>query len=150
VTAGYVVFRVAQQAFALRLEEVREIVRLDRLEPLPGMLPPMAGVLVVRGNPLPVFDLRAEDTADGHGDVLVIGAAGDLLGVAVEQVTAVLSADDLPASATPVSKAMPSYVVDMRESATGPVLLVDLPRMLDGCAEGWAGALPGLSASAQT
>jgi purine-binding chemotaxis protein CheW len=141
VIPGYVMFRLGQRTFALRLDEVREIVRLEGLERLPGTRPPMAGVIVLRGNPLPVLDLRASGTADDEGDVLVMDVVGDTVGVAVDQVLAVLSADDLPESAEPAAKSLPSYVVGVRRNAGAPVLLVDLQRMLDICAEGWTDSL---------
>jgi purine-binding chemotaxis protein CheW len=141
---GYVMFRLGQQTFALSLDEVREIVRLGGLEPLPGMRPPMAGVIVLRGSPLPVLDLRTAGTTQ-DGDVLVMAVEGDPVGVAVDEVLAVLSAADLPEAAEPAAKTLPSYVVGVRRSAAGPVLLVDLQRMLDVCAEGWIDALAGPS-----
>ncbi len=147
MTPGYVMFRVADQAFALSLSDTREIVRLHGLEHLPGTRPPMAGVITLRGNPLPVLDLRGPDAPDDRGDVLVMEVAGDPVGVAVDEVIAVLSAKDLPAAAEPPAKTLPSYVIGLRRSASGPVLLVDLQRMLDVTAEGWADTLPGGSSS---
>lgn len=136
--SGYVMFRLAQRTFALRLDEVREIVRLDGLERLPGTRPPMAGVIVLRGDPLPVLDVRAEGSPDDDGDVLVMELDGDPVGVAVDQVLAVLSADELPEGAGGASKNLPSYVEGVRRTSAGPVLLVDLQRMLDICAAGWS------------
>jgi purine-binding chemotaxis protein CheW len=132
---GYVTFRLDQQAYALRLDEVREIVRLDGLERLPGTQPPMAGMIVVRGEPLPVLDVRKLDRTTGEpaetGDVLVMGRDGDQLGMAVDEVLGVLSADDLPASAEPTPKSLPAYVVAVHRFEGKPVLLVDLPRLLE-------------------
>lgn len=134
---GYVMFRLEQRTFALRLDEVREIVRLDGLERLPGTRAPMAGVIVLRGNPLPVLDVRSAGSPDDEGDVLVMEIDGDPVGVAVDQVLAVLSADELPEASDGASKNLPSYVIGVRRTANGPVLLVDLQRMLDICAAGW-------------
>jgi purine-binding chemotaxis protein CheW len=137
VNPGYVMFRLGQQTFALSLDQVREIVRLSGLEKLPGMRPPMAGVIVLRGNPLPVLDVRAAGASADDGDVLVMDVAGDAVGVAVDQVLAVLSAAELPSAAEPPAKSLPSYVVGVRRNASGPVLLVDMQRMLDVSAHGW-------------
>jgi len=140
---GYVMFRLGQRTFALGLDEVREIVRLDGLERLPGTHAPMAGVIVLRGNPLPVLDVRAVGAADDEGDVLVMDVDGDPVGVAVDEVLAVLAADDLPESAEAPPKTLPSYVIGVRRNSGAPVLLVDLQRMLDVCAEGWTDSLNG-------
>jgi purine-binding chemotaxis protein CheW len=136
-------FRLEQRTFALRLDEVREIVRLEGLERLPGTRAPMAGLIVLRGNPLPVLDVRSSGSPDDEGDVLVMEIDGDPVGVAVDQVLAVLSADELPEGSAGPSKSLPSYVIGVRRTASGPVLLVDLQRMLDICAEGWTDSILG-------
>ena len=138
---GFVLFRLGDRRFVTQLDEVREIVRLSGLETLPGMRPPLAGVVVLRGAPLPVLDVRAADVVgtDG-GDVLVMDLDGDAVGIAVDQVLAVLGADALQA-AEPPAKALPSYVVGVRRDANGPLLLVDLQLLLDVTTQGWRDAL---------
>lgn len=138
---GYVLFRLGDRRFVTKLDEVREIVRLSGLEPLPGMRPPLAGVVVLRGQPLPVLDVRGADQvgADG-GDVLVMDVDGDAIGVAVDQVLAVLGRDELQAGEPP-AKALPDYVVGVRRDGNGPLLLVDLHLLLDVTTSGWRDAL---------
>lgn len=128
---GYITFRLAARELACRLDEVREVVRLAGLESLPGMTPPVSGVLELRGNPLPVIDLRAVGDAAGRGDVLVLADGADTVGVVVDQVTAVLDEDDLVASSEEVPTGLPHYVVRvLRRDAGAPVLLVDLRRLV--------------------
>jgi purine-binding chemotaxis protein CheW len=142
MTTGYVTFRLADRVFATPLDEVREIVRLSGLETLPGMVPPLAGVVVLRGAPLPVFDLRGPGAPGDRGDVLVLQRSPDeLVGVAVDGAEAVLGSDEL-ADPTPAPASLPAYVVEVRRGAGGPVLLVDLERLLDTVAAGWQAALP--------
>jgi chemotaxis signal transduction protein len=141
VIPGYVRFRLASQSFALALCDVREIVRLSGLERLPGTVAPMAGIILLRGYPLPVLDLRAPGRAGDSGDVLVIEIAEDLVGVAVDEVLAVVSAADLPEADEVPARSLPPYVIGLRRDATGPVLLVDLQRMLDVTSQGWGDAL---------
>ena len=140
-TPGYVLFRLGERTFATPLTDVREIVRLVGLQPLPGTKPPLAGVLVLRGTPLPVLDVRdsavaAADASDG-GDVLVMDVDGDNVGVAVDGVQAVLHPDELP-EADPPGRTLPSYVVGVRRYQGAPVMLVDLHLLLDTTAQGWA------------
>lgn len=125
---GYVLFRLGDRTFATPLDEVREIVRLTGLEALPGTQPPMAGVITLRGVPLPVLDVR--DGLPASGDVLVMTLDGEAVGVAVDAVTAVLAPDELPAAAD-AAKSLPPYVVGVRRHGDKPVLLVDVHRMLD-------------------
>jgi len=138
-TPGYVLFRLGDRTFATPLNDVREIVRLSGLEALPGARPPLAGVVVLRGAPLPVLDVR-EDGAPDAGDVLVLDVDADTLGIAVDGVLAVLHADELP-EADPPARTLPAYVVGVRRHKDAPVLLVDLRLLLDVTASGWEQSL---------
>jgi chemotaxis signal transduction protein len=133
---GYIMFRLGDRPFACRLDEVREVVRLDGLEVLPGMTPPISGVLELRGNPLPVVDLRAADGAGrsaSKGDVLVMATGIDALGVVVDQVTAVHDEAELVSMGEERPSGLPDYVTAVlrhRGALQTPVLLVDLHAMM--------------------
>lgn len=140
--SGLVTFRLGEREYATPLADVREVVRLEGLADLPGMEPPLAGVLDLRGTALPVLDLRIGATAEDRGDVLVLerDAAdgtdglvdGSTVGVAVDQVRAVVAPGELaPAGASPDQGVLPSYVVEVLRGADGVVFLVDLVRMVD-------------------
>ncbi len=139
---GFVTFRLGDRQFACRLDEVREVVRLEGLDVLPGMTPPISGLLELRGNPLPVVDLRvgsAVGTRGGdtgaRGDVLVMASGIDAVGAIVDQVNAVHDEDELVSSGERPS-GLPDYVIDVLRHAgvstgrAGPVLLVDLQALL--------------------
>lgn len=55
---GLVIFVLADRQFALEISFVCEIVSRARVSPLPGMPPHACGVYDLRGQLLPVFDLR--------------------------------------------------------------------------------------------
>ena len=127
---GFVTFRLGDREFATALDEVREVVRLHGLTVLPGMEAPMAGVIELRGVPLPVMDLRSGDET---GDVLVLADdAGTAIGVAVDSVTAVRPVDQLTTTADS-TVGLPAYVVEVLRDATtdAPIMRVDLRRMLE-------------------
>jgi chemotaxis signal transduction protein len=130
VSTGYVMFRLGPRSFATSLDDILEIVRLQGLEPIPGAVPPLAGVLELRGVPLPVMDVRAAGSPTDEGDVLVMLIDGDPVGVAVDGVVAVLSPDELPDAQAP-AKVLPRYVIGVCQGPAGPVLLVDLLKLLD-------------------
>ena len=128
MTPGYVTFRLGEREFATPLTDVREVLRLTGLEPLPGMEPPLAGVISVRGNPLPVLDVRGGDRVGG--DVLVVVRGGEPCGIAVDAVTAVRGGNELHAAADTGIAGLPSYVVEVLRDERGPVLLVDLEKLV--------------------
>lgn len=129
---GYVTFLLADRELACRLDEVREVVRLSVLDVLPGMVAPITGLLELRGDPLPVVDLRTAAAVDQRGDVLVLATGVEAVGVIVDRVTAVCDADDLVSHHEARPAGLPHYVVEVlrRPGRAGPVLLVDLRLLL--------------------
>jgi purine-binding chemotaxis protein CheW len=141
MSAGLVTFVLGEREYATPLSSIREVVRLEGLADLPGMTPPLAGVLDLRGTALPVLDLRIGSAsapatgADARGDVLVLeGDDGQMVGVAVDKVRAVVEQDELT-EAGDAGQELPPYVVQILRHAAGPVFLVDLPRMVDAARE---------------
>jgi chemotaxis signal transduction protein len=132
---GYITFRLGDRNLACRLDEVREVVRLDGLDVLPGMTPPISGLLELRGNPLPVVDLRVGAYSAARGDVLVMASGIDAMGAIVDQVIAVHDEDELVSSGERPA-GLPDYVIGVLRhdgvttGSGGPVLLVDLQALL--------------------
>ena len=94
--SGFVTFVVEGRTLAGRLDEVREVVRATGIEPLAGARAPVTGLLVLRGQPVPVVDLRSGSVDDdATGDVLVLQVTDGVLGLAVDEVVAVLGEDEL-------------------------------------------------------
>jgi len=128
--SGLVTFVLGMREYATPLSSIREVVRLEGLSDLPGMTPPLAGVIDLRGTALPVLDLRRGDPGD-RGDVLVLESGeGNLIGVAVDRVRAVVDEGEL-AQVGGAGEELPSYVVDVLKGAAGTVFLVDLTMMVD-------------------
>jgi chemotaxis signal transduction protein len=90
----------------------------------------VTGLLVRRGTPLPVVDLRSDADPGDSGDVLVLETPDGPLGLAVDQVLAVLGPDELAPIGGQRSGALPSYVLEVRRDAGGsPVFVVSLPAL---------------------
>jgi chemotaxis signal transduction protein len=129
--SGYVTFLSAGRELAGRLDEVREVVRATAVEALSGARAPVTGLLVLRGTPVPVVDLRTSADPEGSGDVLVLETPEGAVGLAVDRVLAVLGPDDLVAvPGASRGAGLPSYVLEVRRDATGaPVFVVSLPAL---------------------
>jgi len=126
--SGFVTFVVEGRTLAGRLDEVREVVRATGIEPLAGARAPVTGLLVLRGQPVPVVDLRSGSVDDDTtGDVLVLEVADGVLGLAVDEVVAVLGEEELVPAEGQRGVGLPAYVLEVRrESAGAPVFLVSL------------------------
>lgn len=127
--SGWVTFMVGGRELAGSLDEVREVVRATGIETLSGARAPVTGLLVLRGTPVPVVDLRTAPDPGSTGDVLVLVTVDGLMGLAVDKVLAVLAVEELrtPGADRPHSAGLPSYVREVRRDASGgPVLVVSL------------------------
>lgn len=116
------VFALSGEWWALEARSVREVARFTDFTPVPGASPHLLGVTNLRGEILPVFDLRALTgrAAKGLGDLsrlLVLGEDRDELGLLADQVGEV----------RPVS---PDEILDLPESlrAAGRTLLRGVTR----------------------
>ncbi len=105
-----VLFRLAQEQFALEINKVKEIVRLPATTKLPKSPAYIAGIANLRGNVLPIIDTRqrlqldmAEHTESSR--ILVTEVSGHLLGLQVDSVLTVKTVDaDHFKSSPPVSQ----------------------------------------------
>ena len=134
--SGYITFRMGARELAAPLEQVREVVRAVGVEPLVGVRAPVTGLLQLRGDPLPVVDLRSLPDEGDEGDVLVlVGDDDGPLGLAVDKVVEVTPAESLVEDDAPRPLGLPGYVIDVRRAADDgrPVFLVHL-RALAGVA----------------
>ena len=92
----WVVFRLAEHEYALRLESVSEVLRMVAITPLPEAAPWLAGVINRRGRVITVIDLRVRLglPAPAPGlttPIIVVEADGRQLGVIADSVVEVLT-----------------------------------------------------------
>ena len=133
--SGYLTFVMGGRDLAAPLDQVREIIRAVGVQPLRGVRAPVTGLIELRGDPLPLVDLRAEPDMGGTGDVVVMvpGPEGPV-GVAVDRVLAVVETGGFVSDPGPRPIGLPAYVVEVLRTADDayqPVLLIDL-RLLAG------------------
>ena len=132
VSAALVVtFQIAHQQYALPLDVVLEIVRLPALVPLAGSPPTLSGLLNLRGQYLPVLDVRAlvgdPSLYDINCQIVIAGRGKPELGLMVDQVIDVRAASRIMPIQRQDVAAFLSGVFDLEESS---VLLFDLAALL--------------------
>ena len=87
-------FRIGTEMYALDIMRIKEIIRPQRLTPVPKAPPFIEGVINLRGAVVPVVDLRKrfEQPAAGHDRrtrVLICALAGKIIGLMVDEVAEV-------------------------------------------------------------
>jgi len=121
------VVEVGGQRFAWDLTQVREIVPARAATRLPGAPAWVLGLLNLRGTVLTVVDLATRmGLVPGRGaSVVVIESEGRSLGVRVDLVRAVATAEQATLEPVDGARAAEGLVTGMVRLAEGPAALVD-------------------------
>lgn len=91
-----VVFRVGEEGFCIEINKVREINRLVEITKIPESPPFVEGIINLRGELVPVIDLRRRFGFKSAGEtnnenrIMVIETEGKLVGYIVDEVREVL------------------------------------------------------------
>ena len=90
-----VVFDVANEAYAVHIARVHEIIRLQQITIIPGAPPCVEGVINLRGKVIPVLDLRKRFSLHATAytrasRIVVVEISGQTLGLIVDGVSEVL------------------------------------------------------------
>jgi len=94
----FVVFKLAGEEFAVKIDEVREVIRWDNVTRIPNTFPYIKGVLNLRGSVIVINDLAmklglpSEKTNDDT-KILIIDVGDDIVGMAVDSVNEVIRLD---------------------------------------------------------
>lgn len=89
--------RVAAEAYAIPVTQVREVSGLGEVTPVPGTPPGVLGIRNLRGQLIPVIDLAAVlgiSRVAAPGYLLVIQAQGQQAGLAIDAVSGVSELPD--------------------------------------------------------
>jgi purine-binding chemotaxis protein CheW len=133
----YVVFRLDQGMYALRVENVVEVLRMVAITAVPKAPAWLSGVINLRGRVVPVIDLRARIglpvTAPGlTNPILIVDVKGRIVGLIADRIEEVAA---LPASAITrlaelTVRARPVAAIARFNDRL--ILIFDLPRLTAG------------------
>lgn len=133
----FLTFTVADVVYAIDIQHVIEIVGLQRITPVPDVPNYVRGVMNLRGQVIPVVDIRARfgiQTVDYHDRtcIIVVVLRGNKVGLVadgVSEVSNVADADIAPPAA--VGKDVKSrFVSGLFRSAETVKLLVDVSTLI--------------------
>jgi purine-binding chemotaxis protein CheW len=128
-------FDLSGQRFGVSLDAVREVVRAVAITPVPGMPSVVEGIIDVRGEVVPVFDLRARFGLPARAlhpaQHFVIARAGErTVALRVDRAEWMQKLDD--ASFTAADRNVPAakHIVGIARLEDGLVLIHDLDAFL--------------------
>lgn len=132
-----VVFRLAGEAYGLHLEEVREIIMAGLITPVPRAPAFIEGVLNLRGEVMPVLDLRTrfgQPRTDRTSltRIVITSIGGVYTGLVVDAVEEVRNVDQRRLEEPPKVTAVGAnaYITQVARSEAGVIFLLDIQRLL--------------------
>ena len=130
-----VLFALDEQRFALALSSVERIVRVVDVTPLPSAPPIVLGIINVKGEVVPVYDLRRrfhlpEREIDLADQLMIARTSRQTVALLVDSVSGVLEIAE--EEITPAEKILPEieYVRGVVKLQDGLVLIHDLEQFL--------------------
>ncbi|BDU70915.1 chemotaxis protein CheW [Mesoterricola silvestris] len=132
-----VVFRLGPEAYSLRLHEVREIIMVSNITPVPRAPSFIEGVLNLRGEVMPVIDLRERfglerQKATNLSRIVITPIGGVSTGLVVDAVDEVKSVDQRRLEEPPrvTSVGANAFIEKVARTDQGVVFLLNVQRLL--------------------
>jgi purine-binding chemotaxis protein CheW len=132
----YLVFDLGGERYACLIVQVREVMKVPALKPVPYMQPSFTGILNLRGQMVGVVDLRIRfqiPIVPGKPGIILVMDLGDtLLGAHVDEVVAVanLSTNDIRKGFSVETSTAIEFLEGIAEINGRLVNIVDLSRIL--------------------
>lgn len=135
----YVGFRLDGQTYAAKITLVREVTYLSTVTRLPNSPAYLEGVFDLRGEVMPVIDLRkslglSPRQADSNSRAMIVAIENRPTALVVDGVDQVLTVDDArinPPTDQALNDCCANFVSGLFRSEQGLVILLDLERLLD-------------------
>ena len=127
----YIEFGVGEHHFAVKIDEVREIIKMQPITHIPHSRPDVKGVFDLRGSVVPVIGLRALFGLDDETDtkstrIVVVACREQPVGLIVDRVTKVTTYADIqppPETGRPGGRLLAG--IGMREGRLAQILRLD-------------------------
>jgi purine-binding chemotaxis protein CheW len=133
----FVSFGIGGSRWCLPVAEVAQIVRYENVHDLPHAEPPVAGLITLHGDVVPVVDLRdrlasdrptAESAAGMRRRIIVVSREGRRYGILVDEVRELVDLDEEPAA----DAALPVFAAGRAARGGESLPILDLARAMDG------------------
>ncbi|XZE18193.1 chemotaxis protein CheW [Pirellulaceae bacterium SH449] len=136
--AQFVAFRIAEQTYAFRIEQIQEIVILTQITKTPQVPAYIEGVANLRGSIIPIVNLRKlfglePKPSDADTRTIVVNVGSRTIGCTVDNVTQVLRIDQDTVQPAPetVTSGGASYISGFARLRDELIVLLDVAELLD-------------------
>jgi purine-binding chemotaxis protein CheW len=96
----YIEFGIVHERYAIRIEDIHEIIKMQEITQIPNVMPYVKGVINLRGRIVPVINLRnlfhlPEEEQSKSSRIVVVNHKEDTVGIMVDRVNRVASLSDI-------------------------------------------------------
>ncbi len=133
----FVVFVMEKEEFACNIQNVREVLKMAKITPLPRSLDFVEGVINMRGEVLPVIDLRkrfdlAEAERNEENRIIIVEVEDRIVGIVVDAVKEVISMSTEQIQETPsqVVGGKTDLIMGVGKVDDRMLIILDLDRIL--------------------
>ncbi len=137
-SSQFVGFQIADQEYAFRIEQVQEIVMLDRVTKTPQVPDYCEGVSNLRGSIIPIINLRTlfglePIAAEAETRTIVVKVSERTMGCTVDAVSQVVRIPDdcIQPAPDPVTANGAEYITGFAKLDGRLVVLLDIDKLLD-------------------
>jgi purine-binding chemotaxis protein CheW len=130
-------FRIGNEPSGVRIDSVREIVRVPEITSVPSAPDLIEGVINLRGKIIPVMDLRkrfgqTEIISDKKNRILVVELENKLIGLIVNAASEVLKIppSDVDSPGSVFAEGESSYVTGVGKLKGRLIILLDIAKLL--------------------
>ncbi len=132
-------FQLAEELYGINVMQVKEVLRLTEIAPVPGAQHYILGIINLRGNVITVIDTRtlfglSRSKATDNSRIIVIELSDQVVGMLVDSVAEViyLKQSDIERAPNVGTDESTRYIQGVSYHNEELIILLDLNRMIDG------------------
>ncbi|TAL21975.1 MAG: purine-binding chemotaxis protein CheW [Nitrospirae bacterium] len=129
------VFRIGDENFGIRIDRVVEILKSQKIYSLPELPEFLSGVINVRGEVIPLLDLRLRfgiHTPAKKGRMITVRCEGGKIGILVDEIDEIISLnpEDITAPPSIFRGLKTEYLIGLGKKGDRIIILLNLDKLL--------------------
>lgn len=130
-----VVFQLEEEEYAVDITQSKQIIKISKITPVPNTADYIRGVINLRGQIVPVVDLRKRFNVEGSGEkerIITVEIRESLIGLVVDNINEVLWYEEGELEPAPEVEGgiKQEYIKGVVKRGDRLVVLIDLNKML--------------------
>lgn len=130
-----VVFALAGKKYAFNICQVREVIRIRTITPVPETADLIAGIIDLRGHVIPILNLRRKFGLEvlpfkRSNRLIITSVSGQSIGIIVDEVPGVMTLDEAQVEPPEDILREAEYLTGVAKAGTELILVADVEKIL--------------------